>query len=1263
MRQTFKLELKHLLKAGFLVVLLSLCYSCSLFENDVADFMEKYTETAAVENHTISVDNYFDASNQLCIASDEDCEITFFMRNPKQFSLIPSVNFTNLETEFSRSAVTIEQPEIFTVQLSLPQKFLIPVDEGKDITTEINLQEPMSGRNFDKYIVNLHCNTKPPVILNPTVLNNSNQTFVLAFDMPNEEEVAIRHKDLAEVVINGQSFPVSVTTVPNPDADSENPDSKIAVYEFSDSHFSRSWSNSYNFLNSKDFVHNKNSVYFETGEAFSAVDKEYTIELKDKAGLSSTVKASTSISKLKKPVLKDQTGTVISENGIAGIPFDEETMKGTVTIIPPVEDHLGNPVSGTTVYYRVYEATGSGLIYTSGTTTSAKTIELPQNTYRIEAYATLTNYENSSTTTVKFRFINNILYVKAAATNGDGSEGAPYGSIAEALDDINSRPRHDAMFTIYAEDDGITKLNEDIDLHDDINTDQLTIAKKPGAASATIKSVYIDTSLPSSFSLIINGMTIDGADYNGIQKDSGIPLTISDVTITNSGSSGLEINAGSVTTTNLNISSCPGNGIKLNAGSLTYTGGTISGNGSGIGAAGGTLNVYGGTISLNNQGIAVSSGGQYTISGGNITQNSVGVNINNSTTVTFAGGSITGNTANGVTLAGTAAINVKGNPFVQNNGPETARKNVVLPGTSNINITGLLTEGCKVGVFYEDTTRLPTSIGSSNVFTTNYGSYNTETPSHFFTSDQGKSIVPSGSGSSMQAAIGLAGASGTTAYSADDFKFTFAIADEAGNTGTDFYAGFFPGVAKNFVIIPTVKRKESNNSLTLLSYNATDKKLREGSNIQANGATVSWTVSLYNGGTLVKTYTASELTHLTVGTDGAIKIPVSHSLEGNYTLKATATYLGIEHSAEFNLLCSQNANDVVGYINSLTGGTHTIALSGPITADNIAAINTAIKNKYNEGTPRVYVDLDLSDVTGLTSLADNAFKGNSGLHSIVLPEGITSLGEHCFDQCYQLQSINLPDSITSIGAYCFASHVKIDKIPAGLTSISAWSFSSCGIEEAIIPDSVTSIGLYAFMSCTSLTRVVLPSGITELPEGVFYNTKITSIELPEGLETIGHQALGATKLTSVHLPSTLTFINDKAFTTSRQLASVTVAEGNTTYKSIDGVLYKYNAGSSLSLKWYPVAKPTTFVIPADQNITSIEGFAFYEFTKHPVTSVTIPVSVTTIKDNAFICCDDLATLNYAGTTAQWAAIEKETYWKSTTWQVTVIHCSDGDVTP
>ena len=544
-------------KLHTLLLGLSLIFSsCALFENDVADFMEKYTETAAIEQHTFSIETYTDAANQLCIPSDQDVEITFYMRNPKQFNLVPSVNFENLDGQISRSAVGIEQTEFAIINLTLPQDFLIPADEGKDITPLINLYEPMSGRDFDRYSVSLSCNSKPPAILNPTILNKGNQTFVVAFDMPNEEEVAIRHKDLASVEINGVSYPVQVTTETDSISDPEHPNIQVARYTFTDAHFKRSYSSSYITLKGKAFEHKaNNSVYFETDDAFTNGDKEYSIILRDSAGLTSEVKASTSISKLVKPEILDRDGAPIAEGVLAAAPYDEDTEKGVITIIPPTEDHLGNPVSGTTVYYKVYEATGSGRIYTSGTTTSAKTIELPQNTYRVEAYATLTNYENSATNTVKFRFMNSVIYVEAVTspsasnasnlTTGDGSIAAPFPTIADVIADINAnRTGNDRKpkYTIYIKGDFTSPTYGMQDpiapqdygsilLESNIETDELIFKKWQGASEAKLKSINI-AGTSTLQKVTIGDITISGSSGRGITQNSTATLTIDGTEVT-----------------------------------------------------------------------------------------------------------------------------------------------------------------------------------------------------------------------------------------------------------------------------------------------------------------------------------------------------------------------------------------------------------------------------------------------------------------------------------------------------------------------------------------------------------------------------------------------------------------------------------------------------------------------------------------------------------------------------------------------------------
>lgn len=893
--------------------------SCALFENDVADFMEKYTETAAIEQHSFNVETYNDASNQLCIASDGDAEITLLMRNPKTFSLIPSVDFNNLASNYSRSVVSIDQEDSFTVKLSLPQEFLIPVDEGKDITALINLHEPMSGRDFDRYTVNLSCNSKPPLILNPTIMNKGNQVFVVAFDMPNEEEVAIRHKDLASVEINGVSYPVQVTTETDSTSDPEHPDLQVARYTFTDPHFKRS-NPGYSELGGKTFDHNpNNSVYFETDDPFKNGDKEYTIILRDRAGLTSEVKASTSISKLNKPVIKDQNGYPIAESGIAAVPYDENTERGIITIEPPTEDHLGHPVSGTTVHYRVYEATGSGRIYTSGTTTTTKSIELPQNTYRVEAYATLTNYENSSTATVKFRFMNNVLFVRActdsAGYNGDGSEAAPYTTIQEALDDINNttdRPDKASTFTIMVEGDFTTSTYDmsgtsgdygTITLHDDYWTDKLIIKKNPRCLVtnlAKLKSITLENSLDSAFEVTIGDVTVTNSGGDGITHESNNTLVIDGTTITGC-NTGIHATNGTVTFKTGTISQCTSgiSGVDCN---LNIQDGTISENSNGAiiyGGNPGVCRISGGTITHNgssNEAAIYLDAGTCYITGGSIVDNYYrGIHVANSSTLYLYGGSVTNNAICGINVVRGNSIHVKNNPIVKDNtnGSPEVPANIILgagsttPAIPDVQITidGPLTTGAKLGV---TSAKDPADVGDAYTFASGY--VNSDSPSQFFTSDKGFSII-GGSGGTVS--IAKTGSSGG-AYTALDYTVNM--------TSSSIHVGL--NTAKTVNIAVSGTRKESGGTPTDLYYNNADNKFYTDPAFTTKAAgdnAVTFTAAVYNGGQKISD---GDCTVAAGSEAGKIKVTIPViSFEDTYTLKVTANFMGVTKDLNVEVKC------------------------------------------------------------------------------------------------------------------------------------------------------------------------------------------------------------------------------------------------------------------------------------------------------------------------------------------------------------------------
>jgi hypothetical protein len=187
---------------------------------------------------------------------------------------------------------------------------------------------------------------------------------------------------------------------------------------------------------------------------------------------------------------------------------------------------------------------------------------------------------------------------------------------------------------------------------------------------------------------------------------------------------------------------------------------------------------------------------------------------------------------------------------------------------------------------------------------------------------------------------------------------------------------------------------------------------------------------------------------------------------------------------------------------------------------------------------------------GLTSIDEYAFSGCSSMTSIELPAGLMSLGEHAFSGCSSMTSIALPVGLMSLGEHAFSrcSSMTSFELPAGLTSIGESAFDGCSSMTSIeLPADLTSLGVFAFFGCSSMTSIALPAGLTFIGAHAFgYCSSLTSIALPAGLTSLGAQAFEyCSSLTSIALPAGLTFIGRYAFYGCASLTSIALPAGLT----------------------------------------------------------------------------------------------------------------------
>ncbi len=126
-----------------------------------------------------------------------------------------------------------------------------------------------------------------------------------------------------------------------------------------------------------------------------------------------------------------------------------------------------------------------------------------------------------------------------------------------------------------------------------------------------------------------------------------------------------------------------------------------------------------------------------------------------------------------------------------------------------------------------------------------------------------------------------------------------------------------------------------------------------------------------------------------------------------------------------------------------------------------------------------------------------------------------------------------------------------------------------------------------------------------------YNDSITSIVVEEGITKVPDTAfVYVENLVTVSLPSTLTYFSGMAFVENFALEEIIVAEENTEYKSIDGVLFTEDEKTLVA---YPMNKAgEEYTIPA--SVTTIGKYGFVSNVS--LKSLTIPDTVTVLERDA-----------------------------------------------
>jgi hypothetical protein len=297
-------------------------------------------------------------------------------------------------------------------------------------------------------------------------------------------------------------------------------------------------------------------------------------------------------------------------------------------------------------------------------------------------------------------------------------------------------------------------------------------------------------------------------------------------------------------------------------------------------------------------------------------------------------------------------------------------------------------------------------------------------------------------------------------------------------------------------------------------------------------------------------------------------------------------------------------------------------------------------------------------------IANNTFSGCSNLSSVRLPKNLETIGACAFSNCKSLSSIDIPDSVTAIDSSAFSGCEKLAHIrfPSKLKVLGRKAFLYCVQLESVHitgeigywgnsvfercrslttvtmpatpmslnadPSNPRSAGLFA--NCSNLSTLVLPEGLTRIPDSAFANTSFTEIRLPSTLETIGSRAFALTRITKLVLPSSITSVGSGAFSGCRNLKEVEIPDSLTV---LDSAIFS-GCGKLESIKFPAGLKAigesaffgcgSLIEVELPEGIERIDKATFKQCKS--LKSIRLPQSLQYLAPDAFTGCENLASI-------------------------------------
>lgn len=333
---------------------------------------------------------------------------------------------------------------------------------------------------------------------------------------------------------------------------------------------------------------------------------------------------------------------------------------------------------------------------------------------------------------------------------------------------------------------------------------------------------------------------------------------------------------------------------------------------------------------------------------------------------------------------------------------------------------------------------------------------------------------------------------------------------------------------------------------------------------------------------------------------------------------------------------------------------------------------TITSSNYN-GILIIPETIKVEDVEYSVTAIDNyAFRENSKLLSVTIPESVKSIGISAFTYCTSLTSVKLGDGVEEIGnrAFSYCRELQVIHFGKNVKKINDIAFNYCDglkqiyisdltmwcnidfysessnpltyahhlyldkkeLENLVIPQGIEVIKQYTFDGGTNIKSLVVNSGVSIIEQSAFKNcSSISTVNLPESLINIGNDAFfGCSSINEISLPNSITSIEERVFADCSELEKLLLPESLKIIKS--SAFQNCN-----SLK--------NIIIPS--NVEFIYYYAFYNTSDNQQTIIMMPEYPPIVYSNAFsnrtkfVVPDE--SLELYESVSPWSDFEKNTF--------------------